>query len=69
MKQSWFTHTGLTTEEANELVARSLRIQWRNRREKSRYRSAVLVSQRISSSVRFITESTAKHAFTRTEVK
>ncbi|AWS78566.1 hypothetical protein QM092_08900 [Enterobacter hormaechei] len=22
MKQSWFTHTGLTTEEANELVAR-----------------------------------------------
>ena len=22
MKKSWFTHTGLTTEEANELVAR-----------------------------------------------
>lgn len=22
MKKSWFTHTGLTTEEANELVSR-----------------------------------------------
>jgi hypothetical protein len=60
-EKSWFTHTGLTTEEANELVARYSLKAFPLKR--ASILTLVLDSQRITASAVITPKTAAKPAF------